>query len=264
MSDFFTRLAARSTDPPPEIRPRLTGLFEPPPVSVETPRSRGLDNRGLENDGQPSREQASLARPAPAPIGRVAHVEPAAGGTAIPPASPPHMRRLSLDASWPPPREAADPPVRTRSQVLHPDSTSATDTDRVAARAPRADEGGHRAPTSEPVRTVVTGVEALPAGTRPLIGPRPGGLPVEPAPDARLAPREGQPRVTPVVRPADRGAAESQTPPDARPVIRVTIGRIDVRAVMPPAPPAPTPGGAPPRPALTLEAYLSQRNEGRR
>jgi len=46
------------------------------------------------------------------------------------------------------------------------------------------------------------------------------------------------------------------------PVIRVTIGRIDVRAVLPPAqPPRQT---TPARPKLTLDEYLKQRNGGRR
>jgi hypothetical protein len=47
------------------------------------------------------------------------------------------------------------------------------------------------------------------------------------------------------------------------PTIRVTIGRIEIRAAMPPAPP---PRARPVRrqPALPLEQYLQRRNEGRR
>lgn len=43
-------------------------------------------------------------------------------------------------------------------------------------------------------------------------------------------------------------------------VIRVTIGRIEVRATTPPLPPAPR--TRPPGPALTLDDYLKQRNGG--
>jgi hypothetical protein len=50
--------------------------------------------------------------------------------------------------------------------------------------------------------------------------------------------------------------------PDQRPTIRVTIGRIEVRAALPPAPPpGPQPGRR--RPALPLDQYLKRRSEGK-
>jgi hypothetical protein len=48
------------------------------------------------------------------------------------------------------------------------------------------------------------------------------------------------------------------------PVIRVTIGRIEVRAVMAPAAPAPLPSRKTPTGTLSLEEYLKQRSEGKR
>lgn len=45
-------------------------------------------------------------------------------------------------------------------------------------------------------------------------------------------------------------------------VVNVTIGRIVVRAVTPPPVP-PRPNAPPPRPGLTLEAYVQARNEGK-
>lgn len=48
------------------------------------------------------------------------------------------------------------------------------------------------------------------------------------------------------------------------PVVKVTIGRVVVKAVLPPPTPArPTPVAASQRPALTLEAYVQARNEGK-
>jgi hypothetical protein len=47
-------------------------------------------------------------------------------------------------------------------------------------------------------------------------------------------------------------------------VIRVTIGRIDVRAVFPPAAAAPAPARKTPAGALSLDDYLKQRSEGKR
>ena len=48
------------------------------------------------------------------------------------------------------------------------------------------------------------------------------------------------------------------------PTIQVTIGRIEVRAITLPAPPAPRFKPARPGPALSLDDYLKQRNEGKR
>lgn len=50
---------------------------------------------------------------------------------------------------------------------------------------------------------------------------------------------------------------------DSMPTVRVTIGRIDVRAILPPAPHA-RPATSRTVPALSLADYLKQRNEGRR
>jgi hypothetical protein len=50
---------------------------------------------------------------------------------------------------------------------------------------------------------------------------------------------------------------------EERPIVRVTIGRIEVRAVTPPAP-APRQAARPPVPKLTLDDYLKSRNEGAR
>jgi hypothetical protein len=53
-------------------------------------------------------------------------------------------------------------------------------------------------------------------------------------------------------------SAEQQLPP-----IRINIGRVDVRAIMPAAPPV-VPSSPRPKPALSLESYLKQREEGKR
>lgn len=54
--------------------------------------------------------------------------------------------------------------------------------------------------------------------------------------------------------------AESLPKTDTPPAIKVTIGRIEVRAVSSPVPPA-TPAKAAPKPALSLDDYLQRRNE---
>ncbi len=57
-------------------------------------------------------------------------------------------------------------------------------------------------------------------------------------------------------------APASQAPPV--PTIRVTIGRVEVRAVMPPAPPPPARLPAATGLTLSLDDYLKQRKEGGR
>ncbi|VVB53816.1 Uncharacterised protein [uncultured archaeon] len=58
-------------------------------------------------------------------------------------------------------------------------------------------------------------------------------------------------------------AAESE-PPSAEPTIKVTIGRVEVRAIMPSAPIAPASRSRTRSPTLSLNDYLKQRNEGQR
>lgn len=52
-------------------------------------------------------------------------------------------------------------------------------------------------------------------------------------------------------------------PPAPRPTVHVTIGRVEVKAIMPPVQPE-RPKPSRPGPTLSLEAYLKQRNEGER
>jgi hypothetical protein len=89
-------------------------------------------------------------------------------------------------------------------------------------------------------------------------------------PDATIV-QAASPAEPPLLLPAHRAAPAPGVPeqlpiaagaPPAPPTVRVTIGRVEVRAVFPapePSRPAPSP---PPR--LTLAEYLKQRREGAR
>lgn len=63
---------------------------------------------------------------------------------------------------------------------------------------------------------------------------------------------------------AKPSSAAVPEPEPSAPTIRVSIGRIDVRAVTPPAPSAPRPAAMRPGPALSLDEYLKQQKGGRR
>ncbi|MFN7949727.1 MAG: hypothetical protein U0Z53_30520 [Blastocatellia bacterium] len=87
--------------------------------------------------------------------------------------------------------------------------------------------------------------------------------------NAQAAAIQIRPSVAPLVagRQADEvmkaGTATSQTEQESAPVIRISIGRVEVRAVMPTAP-APRTAPARPRPGLSLDDYLREREGGKR
>jgi hypothetical protein len=73
-----------------------------------------------------------------------------------------------------------------------------------------------------------------------------------------------QSSAAPVAGPTSLTLTEPTPTPAAAPVIRVSIGRIEVRAIMPPAPPAPRSKVPRPSPGLSLEEFLKQRQRGQR
>ena len=74
-----------------------------------------------------------------------------------------------------------------------------------------------------------------------------------------FAPIIAQPRVTPYAKPAAPALTEPQAMPQPVPTIQVTIGRIEVRATPPPAPPQ----NRRPAPAvMSLDEYLNGQARG--
>lgn len=115
-----------------------------------------------------------------------------------------------------------------------------------------------------PAQEPRAGSPRLSAAPQVQVVARPGergelGLP----PVDRVARRAEDVRLLPVAI-NGRSEPDSSASASVPPVIRVTIGRIEVRAIPPPTPAAERP--VPPRanPVLSLDAYLKQQNEGRR
>jgi hypothetical protein len=72
-----------------------------------------------------------------------------------------------------------------------------------------------------------------------------------------------QERASSIIGPAAQSPFGSPSAQETAPTIKITIGRVDVRAVMP-TPPAPRPASARRGPSLSLEDYLKQRDGGKR
>jgi len=260
MSDFLGNLVARSLAPAAQISPRLPSFFEPPqPPGIETGATPWLESEGSDGDRD---GVGSVPAPAAAPATAVPRSE-ARPQTA---AQEPGGRSPPGDATGAPPyRGRQIPPgaplsVETVVGDLAPEPSSLPGPVQPLVE-PRAGEPAAPGPARyTPVEPAMPGWETLPPETPP---PAAQALPTREGATIVARPR------TRLAQPAGPVPAEGERPasrPESPPTIRVTIGRVEVRAVMPPAPePAPTLGeSAPPRhaPRLSLDDYLKQRSGG--
>jgi hypothetical protein len=281
MADFFSNLLLRSQAAASGmiLQPRLPALFEPPAGAEEfhTPPARVEPEERITTVKQTPTPAAS---PSPEP-------PPAAQATGRPQTAPPPGPDRSLPAAVsnatnpllleprPAPAPAGETPAPARVSIRLQRET-------VFSAGP--------APKTEPLPAPVENGSTPRAGNSPENAPRATGRvlkardetpPPEPAsriqppPEAPIFPKierikpaatatfqpASQTVFTPQPGPAPRRRTEP-TPPSSETVVQVHIGRIDVRAAPPPA--APQPAQTPrPRPNLSLEEYLRQREEKR-
>jgi hypothetical protein len=238
MSSFLSNLIGRHTQADGNVKPRLRGRFEAEPRLA-----------GPSLGDEPAGPYPAAAAPAEGP----------GPGALLPPAAPwPAIRQAGLPARGGPPADgpapphpAVGPPPRQSAPDGQPEASQVAteqNVNRLSTRIDASEPTGERpaqpaAPAPEPL--------AKPARAEPNAadwpGPpaRPGGLLGEPArlPDFQQA--------------GGRNPARPGAPAQLPPTIKVTIGRIDVRAVSPP--PAARPSGGP-KPLLSLEEYLARRN----
>ena len=168
-----------------------------------------------------------------------------------------------------PPADFAVPDRRTRSGRTRSPVPGHPASQALAGHAERDRVTGQvqRERTPEPSVPAADATDAVDARGRTLAQPaaasdragrphEPSDRPVRGAPLVRVA--ESRPAAGRVVAPQEReGAKEASSP-----TVRITIGRVEVRAVVPePAQPPPV---ARPEPALSLEDYLKQHSGGRR
>ncbi len=302
MADFITRLAERALGVAPVVQPVMPSMFAPEPISHSPGLER--DSEATTSPGDLDRPRTPLAQetpPAPdAPTGRpaaMAQQEDQSGvalSSAMPgsprgtPESRPGPSHLSESGSSERGAMTGKEDQRGSSQTTarHPQTSPETRPETLHRAEPGPTR--HRAlstsqrvlPENSPLGLPSAEDESGEAVFRPLRTLLDGGqgetLPPVPSPGAQAsldASEDTPPPIAPrMVRPQldgylERGPQEPRVaaPESSAPAIRVTIGRIEVRAITPPPmPPAQRTTPARPGPELSLDDYLKQHNGGHR
>jgi hypothetical protein len=252
MADFFSRLAERALGVAAVARPALASIFAPGPQVATSP-----------------------AETAPQPPETVEPGEPSAPLTAAPEIREPipEARRPDHAVNQPPETTRPEPAkpriVIARSEpAVTPDLLprqrfafeGRPDEQPPEAPAPQSRRLPARVPPFREAEAPVVGTEARAAATPA------SREPLEFTPMPPIRPHVTIPAIT---RPEERAPlyGRRSPPPEDRggatPIVRVSIGRIDVRAMLPAAPPPPAQGTASSE-TLSLSEYLKQRDRGAR
>jgi hypothetical protein len=249
MSDYLSNLVARSLNPTEAIQPRLASLFEPPRVVATTIHGDSFDQAGVE--GGVTLEETAFDVPAEPQFRRAAESQPSGTDLHLSPSAL-QQNLGDLQATY-----------QSLSVVSEPPATQPS-----AGRLPqRLDLDRSTLPTVAVTREANVALlsAALPQQNGPALSP--AILRLEPIPVriTRLSTAvtvDARPHGTPYVVPTRTESFEANSEPG--PTIRVTVGRIEVRAIPPPARPAPHSRPARSGPMLSLEEYLKQRQGGQR
>jgi len=285
-SDFLERMGARAIGAANLVRPAVASLFEPRSL---TGARRRVSDRPESSD---VREARAIEAPPAARSDRrdaLPRGDPRAAVAAIPPARaidwPEPPRGEDRDRGGPP-RAVISESERARSpqrpatvavvaKAVPTETDAATPRARRGAASFRGDEPREVRPAPAPLGREPPPREAAlraRSGAGETIQPRRdehgGHRPSELAQRARRvrAPREDEPAAktrVPIERPLDGEAGREPAESEDAPIVRITIGRIEVRAV--PAPVRPPP--ASPREVAgsgtSLADYLARNEAGR-
>ena len=302
MGSYLDNLAARTLGVLDVVRPRRPSRYEPvvatDPASFVAPDVVDAFVRvepGREPRAAPPAADAAGPRP-PTPRPSPGSDGETAGSEADAPRHSEAAPRRRRDGMPRPPQVAPTAEDRVRHPTVRERAASPwIEPTQEVREGPEHEPGRPRRPAPTPPPAGRQSLESKPplALTRPAATPRDGASPPSsvPAEDARRAseplppsPSEIEahgPIATDAIRAIVRELAEARPdrdgpapeerftpatvePAAAAPTITVTIGRIEVRALTraQPGPPAVRP--APPRPRMTLDAFLAQRRRDRR
>ena len=280
MSDFLSRLADRSQGRARLARPRQRSRFEhPAPSPLSESAASGLPPTTAEEEIPAAPSTGEL--PAPVPAGRADTDPPRRKGRALTPAPTSEPKALVPEVAAPgrrgtPHRQAdrgeasvAAAAAPWEAGSARPETPRRPPTAPDSGPAPRRPEG----PPASAAEGASPRAEAAPPAP-PRARPE-GQVAAEPPSRRRSQAPEGAADPGPgLVTPAsaapsrragplgDRVGKRRPAGAESEPVVKVKIGRVDVRAVAPPSPPVRD--RRPSGPKLTLGDYLRARNERRR
>jgi hypothetical protein len=278
MSDYLDNLVARSLGlaEAEVVRPRLQSLFEPRALTgrfaavelssdqdeaPDEPFSRVEPVRSPPAIHAPEIEAVEAVEPPP-PLSRheppsSPQLQPPDGATvkAMDQPQPPTPTPVDIITGEAGPREdrraESDQTVAREQTSFHVVSRKTVTVDRRSTLAQQAMPLTPAIPAHEQVMPQIESTaQALLANTlliAPMIAPRPTDVPERETPHSDFA----APALT-----------EPDTSREQSPTIKITIGRVEVRAVMPPAP-APRPSPERRGLALSLDEYLKRRSGGK-
>jgi hypothetical protein len=276
MSDYLSRAAERASGVP-GVRPALPSAFDP-----ERSFSAPADNTSFapveveaENDLRvQSSSDPAVADQAVSVRERIAAVEAL---WTQPPKEAPAQRRESGAKQTSPgvmgapvvAREVATNPVTSEPDAPENAAVSPQSKNTISRSGPTTDSFSPPAfsPLAEKPTVTLSAEPTEPARDAPPppvigkpIAPRPTSVRVSPLTPRRIFPKR---KAGPKSQPSpDPFTADDDNAPLSAGAIHVTIGRVEVRAIHPPA--EPTPPRPPPKPTLSLDDYLKQRNGGAR
>jgi hypothetical protein len=254
MSDYLGNLVARTFSPAVAVRPQLPSLFEPPPAIPKTTSGPEFEQESFVEQpplNEPSGKLAPTPLSIPTPRQSVVR-EPEQSVPEISPAE--KILEAGKESRLIPQPTSMHEAVQPRSfprvaPTLHGDGRSNSTRSRSEAT-----ESALRDAIMSASHEVSAREEAGPSQLPVALGP----VVVPESLKPKLANRSRLQAIVPMIRSSRPIASASAK---AAPTISVTIGRVEVRAVMPPmAVPKPASRSAP---KLSLEEYLKQRNENR-
>ncbi|HMB53360.1 MAG TPA: hypothetical protein VKU40_08590 [Thermoanaerobaculia bacterium] len=275
MSGFLARLAERAVGTARTVQPRLPARFEGGGGWVVAEGSDGDPAEGRAAGGE---ADAARVPAAAASAGEQIHQGSEGPPRAAPRSPPAAAASGNRESDLPSPRvPSAEAPVASRGEAAPPPLAPIDPPRRHERPAEPATQGAeplprHAPPASAaaPAHPPADGPPVVHVETRRRAPSSPLSPPSErPTPDA---PSQRHPPLEPLPpsRRADAAAAEDRHQPletsaaDAPPAIRISIGRVEVRAVAPERPAARPAPRRPAEPRLSLEEYQRRRRESLR
>src|SRR6266487_3250496 len=268
MSSYLSTLAARALEQPQPIRPRLASLFGPvagPRVNFrEVTRNKRSNQKSSKFVRHEEQNGAAHKAESPSPA-----IRPKIVVTSGETKSLQVSDHSELIKSSP---ETFQPPTAAAKHVDEPTSQP-TESRLEIANQGRTERRYHNAltlPAPEPIKPSVQIAQAVTFEEANIITTAPDVSSQHRTQEKLQQAKASRPQVI-VVKPEARTAVSEQPfpepqiiAPDLPPSVKITIGRVDVRAIMPPTPTTVVAARESAMKALSLAEYLKQRNGDQR